>query len=673
MVEPSVVSQHSNRHRRRFPAAFAAAMAGALLWAGHAAAQATGALPKADDPEPPLPMEAVQPPSRLATPPRSPEDELPDLTMSDWRLAPIRWGGNAIGIVNQFRTQDLGTTLNTSGIVNVRAASHIYQPWFAQVMGNVGLTSSKTHRTSQADGVNVEVPDVRGNSVVYGGALNLFPQSRFPFQAFVDRSNSHASGGGVTSSDYSSTRIGLRQSYRPPIGTENYGLSYDRSVFTSDASSSSVDALQGNYSVALDDQSITAQARIAQAKGGFLGESSRIFNFNGSHLWRPQDGLSVSTTAHLGDNQLNYVSAGSLGLNQNRLMQIHSTFNWIPDEDMPLSVYGGGSLINLETQTGTGQSDYGNIGAFLGMTYRFSSRLLASGNAQLAQTRSGNERFLIASQVGSLSYSGEPLSIGNFIYNWNTGGTIANQSMSGSQNAQNSQSASLQLGHSLIRTFAFSPANMLNLTLGQGVSTGTNTQTGATNTLVHSGGISWRLGYGERMNGTFGLVASDNLTRGQYSSHFRTVSINGSGLGQITRRSSVTASANLNWSQQQLDNGQQQLSGTSDQQQPTGVIIDANRARWMGSASIGYNHFSPFDIRNLLYTASFIYTSSQVNQRIIGADPNALTWEVSKAFQQRLDYRIGRLTLQVLNSFATVNGKKNASLFFQVIRSFGDF
>lgn len=671
MVDPARTLRHTRCPKLRLPLLVAATTAALAPWVPQALAQNASGVTKVDNPEPPVPLESVQAPARLATPPRNPQDDLPDLTVSDWHLAPIRWGGSLIGMVNNFRTEDAGTVTNKTGMLNIRASSHIYQPWFAQVIGNLGLTLSNSQRSSIPGESSVGDLNTRSRSMTYGGGLNLFPQSRFPFQAYVDRSNSRASGDNLTSDDYTSTRISLRQVYRPPVGTENYGLSYDRSAFSGSQASSTVDAVQGHYSVSLDEHSINANARVARAAGGLNGESSRIFNLSGSHLWRPQDGLSVSTTANIGNNQLNYLSGGALGLNQNRLIQVNSAINWIPDEELPLNVYGAVNLISLTTQTNAGNTTFSNFGGSGGLSYRFSNQFVGTANAQFSHTGSGGQRFLITSQSGSLSYSGTPLVFGNYVYNWNTGGTVANQTISGGENAQGSQTATLFLGHSLARSIVFSASNALNLTLGQSVSTGTNTQTGGTNTLVHSTGISWRLGYGERLNGIFSFVAADNLTRGEYSSHYRSFTINGNGVAQISRRASVAASANLNWSRQQTDDSPQRL--VDGQQQLGSVTIDTNQARWMGAASIGYTHLSPFDVRNLLYSVSYVHTASQVNQRIIGADPNALEWQVSKALQQRLDYRIGRLSLQVLNSFATVNGKKNASVYFQISRSFGDF
>ncbi len=660
--------------RRRTPLGetlgFAAGLVGSGLLAtvspfAHAAGGDTPAGPEA-----PLPFDRVEaPPVRRGQAPASIAQELPDLSGESWRMAPIRWGGTSASTLNSFKENNGIGTRSVTEMLTLRTASHIYQPWFAQVNGNLGVLSGTTRRTLPS---NFSAPsdDVRTTSLTYGGSLNLFPLSRFPLQAYLDKSDSRASGNAI-GTQFTSTRLGLRQSYRPPIGNENYAVSYDRSAISADIGHSVVNALQGNYSASLADHSLSANTRFSRNTGGINGEASRLFSAFGSHVWRVEDGLSVSSTANVSDQQIRYLSSGILSMNNNRLLQANSTFTWLPDEDLPLTVIGGANLLSTETTTDTGSSQLSNLGGFAGLTYRFSNRLTGNGNLQILQSNSGSTKRLLAGGNGALSYSGEPLVLGNFNYNWNAGTNIGFQSVTG---GASNQTVSGQFGHSLNRSIVFSPENAVSLNLGQGVSLASSSQAGASTTLSHSGGVSWRLGYTERITGMFSAVLSDNLSTGQYSGHYRTFSLNGNGLAQLSRRASITANANISWSQQQQQQPQNGQPPQNIQQLQLGSqIYNTNQSQWNGSASLGYNHFNPFGVANLTYSANVVYSSSQVNQRIVNGDPNALSWQVSRALQQRALYRIGRLNFQALATLATVNGKKNASIFFQVSRDFGDF
>ena len=121
-------------------------------------------------------------------------------------------------------------------------------------------------------------------------------------------------------------------------------------------------------------------------------------------------------------------------------------------------------------------------------------------------------------------------------------------------------------------------------------------------------------------------------------------------------------SSNLTWYRQQQNTPVLQLG-----QQ----LFDTASSRWNGGGAVNYFHRNPFGVPNLQYTASLLFTSAQTNQRLVGADPNAPVWQTSTALTQRIDYRAGRLNFQMLGTVASVSGKKNASIFFQVSRDFG--
>lgn len=618
-------------------------------------------VPAEDDPEgpvPPVPFDQVVAPPRRSQP-ANPEGsgELPDLGAVGWQLAPIRWGGNTGSMFNLFRDGEGGRTLTLSETVNLRSASHIYQPWFAQVSGNLGLVMGKTERTG---GIGVPETKTGSSSISYGGTLNLFPVSRFPLQVLVDRSDSRVSAN-ATGSDYVSTRFGVRQSYRPEVGAENYSVNYDRSLVQAGATNSQVESLQGNVSIAIDQHSLTGSARYSQSDAGATGESSRLAGISGIHSWRIDEGLNVSSSVNLSGQQIRYNDiGGTASQNDNRLIQATSNFTWLPDEDVPLTVTGGASFLNMGTTTLTGSSDLLNIGGNLGVSYKFSDRLSGTGNAQITGNQSGQTRQTLIVGNGSLSYLGEPLVIGNYNYTWNLGATAGIQGVTGGV-TQTSVGGSAT--HGLSRSIPFSPESVVSINGGQSVSLANNGQAGQGGTLVHSLGASWRVGYEERLTGFFNASLSDNLTTGTYAGHFTTVNLSGNGLLQISRRASATIGSNLVWSSQRQNQAPQQIGAQ---------IFDTGNSQWSGSASLGYQHRNPFDVANLAYSATVQVAGNQTNQRIVGGNPDASIWQTTQSFQQKLDYRIGRLNFQLLNSFGSANGKKNALIFIQINRELGN-
>ena len=611
------------------------------------------------EPESPVPFDTVRglPPRSGAALTGMVEDTLPDPGGEGWQLAPIRWGGNTSSLLNAFRDDLGGQTLNNTQTVNLRTASHIYQPWFAQVNGNVGLLTSAATRNGTG-GENSS--SSRSTAINYGGSLNLFPLSRFPLQAYLDRGDSRASAND-TGSAFKTSRLGLRQSYRPETGTDSYSFSYDRSTVEAEIARSSVDSLQGNYSVSLEQHSVSLGTRYSRNQAGLTGESSRTFGLNGAHTWRYDETLSVSSSAYFNNQEIQYLSGDILSLNRSRLIQATTGFTWLPDEDMPLTVTGSANLLATSTDTTLDSSRLANVGGLLGFTYRLSQRLTAAGNFQISQTSNGGIRQSLLSGNGLLSYSGEPLTFGNYFYNWNASGSVAAQSLSGTGSVQ---SQSGQVGHSLNRSIAFSEGNVLNLTASQGVSATSSGQSGSAGTLSHSAGVSWRLGYGSNITGLFSAMAADNLTGGEFSSHYRTFNLNGNGLLQLSRRASLTAYANLAWSQQRQPQPELQLGSQ---------LFNVGSSQWTGSASLGYQNARALDIQNLSYSASVQLTTTGTDRGIFAVGANNLNRQQSTSLQNRLDYRLGRVNFQLLGSLASLNGKKSALVFFQMNRDFGDF
>ena len=73
----------------------------------------------------------------------------------------------------------------------------------------------------------------------------------------------------------------------------------------------------------------------------------------------------------------------------------------------------------------------------------------------------------------------------------------------------------------------------------------------------------------------------------------------------------------------------------------------------------------------LRYLAIYERSDYQLNTRLQG-DLNALRDQVTWSFEQRLEYRIGKLETRLSYRLAEIDGKKNALLFLRIAREFGD-
>lgn len=603
------------------------------------------------------------------------DQQLPDLGDPGYRLAPIRWGGttgtNVVWTQDSAGSQSLSNTQN----LDMRAASYIYQPWFARVGGNFGVTTAESKITASGGGNNKN----NSTSFNYGGDLALFPVSRFPFTANFSQ-NSNLATAQDQASKSTSTRFGAIQNYRPAEGVGTYSANYDRSLVTTTTGNSLVNTAGASYAGTFGDHSVSSSARYASNSGDVGGQSLQQFGINAAHTWRSDEDLMVSSSANFSNSQTNILVGGATLLNSSRLWQANSSVAWTPDPDIPLTVTGGGNIYNVQTDTGKDKNQQLSMNGHANATYRFSPNLGLTGSATLGTNQSttgsgGTTSVVSSSQTVSASYSGDPLKLYDFSYSWNTGGSFSNFLSSGSSGGGQSlsgQTVGANVGHSLSRAFTFSPVNTLNTSASQSFGLTRNSSSGLSNsTLTHSLGGSWRSVFSEALVASLGVSGSDSLSSGQSQSHFRSVAVNGSGQWQVNRRAGFNANVNATWTQQVSSSSN--IADSSLIGPNLTVVNNNTQALWSGGGSVAYNHRNPFNIQNLLYGATYSFTTSQTNLRVAAGDPDALSWVVSNTLMMRLDYLLGRVKFQLTGSLATIDGKNNTAVFFSMQRAFGDF
>ncbi|MFC5302941.1 hypothetical protein [Azospira restricta] len=606
--------------------------------------------------------------------PGRPGDGKPDagIAGSGWGLAPIRWGGS-VGVQMRRQQMDGGSSSSTVGLFNLRASSYIYEPWLAQVSGNLGITSGRSSSTSSAasgTGSSGNQSDTQ-STVIGGGMLHLFPMSRFPFMATFDRSDSRANGTFV-STDYTNTRIGLRQSYRTESGAQNASLGFDRSVVeTSQSGLDTVNAVYGNYSHAFDNQTTQMNGRISQSRRDLNGESSRLINYYARHTYRFEDNLNAETSTMLNDNTLNYRSNGVLANSHGRYLQLNSSVSWRPeseyeDEVHPLSVIAGINLFTSASSFNNESSESKSLSGNVSATYAYSPNLTFMGTGLATRiTNSNGDPQLLTNVGGAATYIGDPLTFGKFSYNWNVGGS-ANRQGGGTSGAN--RLLAMQGSHSLGRDFPLTTAQSIQLSLSQSVSHSSDQLIGNSTTLNHTAGSTWRIQGGDQSFGSVGLSFSDMVTTGANEGHYRYLYLQVNGNGQLSPRSSLSANLTVQWSMQET---QRQVTTSSAGFGSSPIFTDQNK-RTNVFGSLNYAHTRAFGVSGLRYNLSFNANTQMVDSRLLGdvaAQPERFTYWL----ENRFDYRIGMLDLSATGTIIETGGKKNAQVFFRATRQFGKF
>ncbi len=598
----------------------------------------------------------TQPEGKVAT-----GDPEPGKESVRWTIPPIRWGGSSGYSFQRSTSSGGGGSLSQAMFSNLSAASYIYAPWAATVTARIGMTTGWSDSGAGAAGGSTRN---RTDNVVGGGDLNIFPASRFPFQAYFDRSDSRASGN-LVSSDYTNDRYGVRQSYRAPDGVTSAGFQLDRSVVNSvQSGQDSVTALSGSFATDIGIVRNSLSGRYSLGERKETGEKARLLGFNTSHTANLEDNINLSGNFNYVDNTIQGAnSLSSFSDARTRFIQAGLFGTWMPEfedrEDLPLSLSGGLRYNALQAEFAGQTVDSRGFGANVNALYRFSNNLSAGANAGINQISSGTSNALLLTTVGaSVNYVGDPLTFGNYSYNWNLGSSANWQSSAGDIPA--SAFFGAQAGHSLSRYFAVSDSDTLSVSLSQTATVAQNQTLGASTSLAHSAAASYGLRWGEQFTGNATASLSDTFTSGANAQHFRMLSLGFYGLGQLSPLSSANVNLQFNWTDQDSILQFQGFQANTNSQHMT----------LLGSAA--YTHARFLGYRGLRYNLLFTADTRLRDDRLLG-DANGIVDRTRWTLTNRLDYRIGLLDFRLSLALNDVGGKKNALLFFQASRQFGAY
>ncbi|HEY3327123.1 MAG TPA: hypothetical protein VGK14_08105 [Novimethylophilus sp.] len=597
-----------------------------------------------------------------AVAPRRPADEKPDtitqLAQSAKNtatgpgifglgLAPIRWGGYTTDVFRMMKSSDRPLDMNHSQRLDLRATSYLWQPWFATVSGGIGL-SRGVQDSGDRNG------ESKSSSLTGFGDFSLFPQSRFPFSAAFSVSDSSTSTP-LTSDDMQSKRFSLRQAYRPPTGDSNYSVAYQNSTMTSKLNGDDVvETWQGSYSTSLGQQHIGLDVDRTETSRSQNKEGLVLNSVNARHSYSPAANLSVDSNARISDSVLRIRSSNEINTTSSRYSQASSFATWRPKEELALNVTAGlnyfdaSSAINdVSNQT---QSLSGNLSATYNPTRNLS--LGASGTIVAVNADSGSTS-ITSTQSGNASYNGDPLTLGNFSYNWNVSGSATNQT----SDSGSSQTFSTGGSHGLSRDYRLSALSSLHLGVNQALTVNWVDQNGQSSNLSSSGSLAWQISPSDSMSGTVSLSATDTRTMGALASDNQFISLQSNGRIQLSTYATASANFNIQWNRQ----------GTSG--------LDAGgeaKTTIYTSGSANYQHSRAFGINNLRYSGLANINMQQSNARLLG-DANADANPVGYSLEQHLDYRIGRIDIGLTGTISVQDGKENALLFLQVGRTFGNY
>ena len=591
---------------------------------------------------------------------------------SRWGMAPVRWGLTVSDNLRWSKLDSGETSTSHLQQIQFRANSYLWQPWFAQVSGSLGLVSGVDHTKALG---TAEDSSNRQTSVVGGALINLFPVSRFPFVAQLEVSDSRTSND-LTETDFRSTRLSLRQTYRNLKGDFSANASFDHSRLDGDFGGDTVNAVSMGFSKAFERQSVAGDfsyARNTQSDDSRSDDSrfdnsgsASLMRASARHTYRSSAALGIDSNLSYNDSDQRFGGGGSLGsgLGRFRFLQATSFATWTPENSRWRGT-GTARLFQADT------SFSGDGGSSRSLSLNGSASYLLNRNATLygglgvSLVRSDDNSSVLTTQTVGANYNGDVLALGNYSYNWYASANLANQS--GADEGA-TRTLNMSVGHGLNRGWELSPTSSVSANLGQTVSATQTNRLGSSRGISHNAGVSWRAYPSESLTSYVSLSAADSRNTGDNANSFQLINFQANGQWQLSRYSS--ASADFTWQHTRQSNNLHLI----DREQ-TGDLLEDTESSGSGSAmggSMSYVHARAFGVRGLRYMLLFNANSSQttVDTRLQG-NPDADRDLVTKSLEQRLDYRVGRLNVRLSTRIAEVDGKKNALILLRISRDFG--
>lgn len=581
------------------------------------------------------------------------------------------------------------TSQGLTSMIGARFSSYVWQPWFGRFFGDMRLHVGQN--SFNAGGDMPGSSTVSRNVLFSGnGRLSLMYRSRFPFEAYFDRTYSR------TTAEFSpvagatlNMRYGFTQSYQHESGA-NASLDWNRSTQSANADfgGSRMDSLLLTLAHRLPEHTMGATIGTNNIKQDGLDSRQRQTNVAVSHNYAPEEEYyTVDSTANINTSGFRLDRASS----DVRLMQLSSVATYRPEEDpytVTASVRALGltsDLIDTAVSNANESRKLQTTNLSLGMTYTLSQETYAYGTINFNSSTANGEKRNSTSESVSITHSPAGIELGEFTYRWSTsGGASHSAEADGNASAQ----LSLQLTHSLHHNHEFDGGSRLNFSATQALAAAIQSRRrnsqerpdieslmtpSGSRRLTHNVGVSWTSSEGVA-NTMVHAGYSDSRALTGPTEVFQMLNLQFSGSIQTGGDSSWNGSLAIQAIKQDLGNVPIRVVTTNQ---------DLNDIKLSSNGSVTYRQGRLFGIRRLTFSSSVRMSSAALLPMLGGASD----YETS-AWDTRLDYAIGRIILRAnalisrnvtpvirrtSDGFELTEGeaKLNKSIMFTVTRTFG--
>lgn len=582
-------------------------------------------------------------------------------------LPPVRIGGKITYEVRSDANDDQKIVQQgITSTLTARTNTYLWEPWFATLNGELGVSVLRYRTTSSQSGANlngVGMESLTSKNLLTTGnlQLNLIPRSKYPFEGHVNKTDSRMSGTLSALTGFSSTNYGFSQSFVSPLGQGMVG--FDRSEQTGGSGTETrQDSMRLSLTKALTPkQNLQVNGNRSDNTLKTTGERATQTNLSFQHKYLPTQALTIDSIANVSKAGYQLMQ----GNTDTDLLQLSSFGFWRPPEG-GMMVTGGVRLLTLANHSSSMQAADGgsgsrmqNANANLGVTYDFSRTVRMNAGANFNTTMGFGQRSTEGSQSVGVIYQPETKLLGDFRYDWSTGATF-NNITSTSNKQQEERQLTLQLSHSLGRSTQLSSGSALSMSVGQSISSLVRSNGGATQQLTHTGTLAWNLA---RQEGStyVSVSASDSRAMGDRNESFQMVNLQVS--SSIPTGRFTFWSGNLTVQAVNQHTAVQQFG-----QNPSGFMTSRSGVVTTSTGSISYQNLRLFGIPRLRFLSD-LRLNSQALLPVLGGPQDQET----AAWENNLDYQIGRTQFRMSGRLSQSGGRNNKSIMFTATRGLGDF
>lgn len=543
-----------------------------------------------------------------------------------------------------YRVRESGASdFSSSNLLNtgtISASSYIWRPWFALINGSLSLSVEGTDAEDQ--------PKSTSEFTTGDFRFNLFPTSRFPFSAYYVESRNKLDnaefGDNATNTEY-----GVSQLYGSLDGKHNYRAEYENNrQDDSDLNRFIAESLLLGGSNRFGKHDIDTEIRLDSVDNTMTNEQADRHSITLDHSYGNATSFSLDNLLSASTSESDLFDS----ISTVDTSQLSSFLSWRPQKRRDLRLTGSLRLSEIsDSEQPTGMTlnqavENETLTANLnqGLIYDITDNLQFSESINANSAESGGEYVTTVNESLSVRYTADRLTTALGDYGWSAGTSYSN--LHG--DTESEQSLDNQISQSLVNDYSAEGGYQLRTNLTQSLNYDYESERADEKSIDHSYSVTWSNSAAGNQN-LVRLLLSDSRSLNRENNFFQLINFQYTGSMRLRRYS--------------------QLSGNLTLQQSNRGFEKLRSEETVRNGQLGYRTSRAFQVSGLIFLSDLQLSKRDSETERLIKNPDA---DMEVSLENSLQYRIGRLEVELDIDFIKVGKVYDRLIKFQLTRSFGD-